>query len=63
MAAMNSYNGSIQAIQLAIGLSMGELAICPLKTEYSISLLIPVYRNRRINNIEIISMMITFFMI
>ncbi|MEP7372308.1 MAG: hypothetical protein ABI675_02895 [Chitinophagaceae bacterium] len=50
-----SVRGNAQAINWAIGLKNGDSAICSLKTEYSISLLIPVYRKSMINSRAITS--------
>jgi len=56
----NSASGSVQAIKEANGFKMGDSAICSLKTEYSISLLIPVYKKSMINSSEIISTIVDF---
>lgn len=56
----NSVKGNAQAVKEAMGFKIGDSAICSLKTEYSISLLMPVYKNRMINNTEIISTIVAF---
>jgi hypothetical protein len=56
----NSVSGNPQAINGANGFKMGESAICSLKTEYSISLLIPVYKKSMIKRNPIISTNVDF---
>jgi len=56
----NSVRGKNQAINGAKGFKIGDSAICSLNTEYSISLLIPVYRKRMINNVMIVSTIVAF---
>jgi hypothetical protein len=55
---MNSVKGKLQAMNDAKGFKMGESAICSLKTPYSISLLMPVYKNSMTNSMEMISTMV-----
>ena len=57
---INSVRGNVQAIKGAMGFRMGDSAICSLKTEYSISLLMPVYRKRMINSVMIVSTIVAF---
>lgn len=56
----NSASGNPHAINGAMGSRIGESAICSLKTAYSVSLLVPVYRKSIINNQEIISTIVDF---
>src|SRR4051812_28378574 len=56
----NSVSGNVQAINGATGCKIGDSDICSLKTEYSINLLTPVYRNKIINDMEMSSTMMPF---
>jgi hypothetical protein len=58
---MNSVTGKLQAMNEANGFKMGESATCSLKTPYSISLLIPVYKKSMTNSMEMISTMVDRF--
>jgi hypothetical protein len=60
METRNSINGNPQAIKGATGFNMGDSEICSLKTEYSISLLIPVYKKSMIKRKAIISAIVVF---
>ena len=50
-----SDRGSIQAIHIATGRKIGDSAICCVKIDISISLLIPVYKKSMTTSREIIS--------
>jgi hypothetical protein len=60
MEIRNSVRGNAQAIKGAMGFKMGDSAICSLKTAYSISLVMPVYKNRIINRNEMVSTIVAF---
>lgn len=57
---INSVSGNDQAINEETGCNMGDSAICSLNTEYSISLLMPVYKKSITKSIETISTMVAF---
>jgi hypothetical protein len=60
METINSVNGKLHAMNGAMGCKMGDSPICSLKTEYSINLLMPVYKKSITNKKEIISTIVDF---
>lgn len=56
----NSATGNAQAIKGANGCRIGDADICSLNTEYSINLLMPVYKNKITNRKVMVSTIVVF---
>lgn len=63
IAIINSNMGTATETMPAIGDNNGDANNCSLKTAYSISLLMPVYKNSITYKATIISMIICFFIL